>query len=69
MKAIPADPAPHDLAGVPTLLSLRQSNMSGLVIPAEAGIQAGAGCRIESGMTALAYLDVGLMISGTIQSN
>jgi hypothetical protein len=34
-------------------LLLRQSNMSGFVIPAEAGIQAGAGCRIESGMTAL----------------
>jgi hypothetical protein len=35
--------------------------MSGFVIPAEAGIQAGAGCRIESGMTALAYLDAGLI--------
>jgi hypothetical protein len=44
------------------VLLLRQSNMSGFVIPAEAGIQAGAGCPIESGMTALAYLHAGLII-------
>jgi hypothetical protein len=43
-------------------LLLRQFNMSGFVIPAEAGIQAGTGCRITSGMTALAYLDAGLII-------
>jgi hypothetical protein len=43
------------------MLFLRQLNMSGFVIPAEAGIQAGAGCRIKSGMTALAYLDAGLI--------
>jgi hypothetical protein len=43
--------------------------MSGFVIPAEAGIQAGAGCPrivvrgrlIKSGMTALAYLVAGLI--------
>jgi superoxide reductase len=39
--------------------------MSGFVIPAEAGIQAGAGCRIKSGMTALAYLDAGLIKPNT----
>jgi hypothetical protein len=40
-------------------LLLRQLNMSGFVIPAEAGIQGGAGCRIKSGMTASAYLVAG----------
>ena len=46
--------------------------MSGFLIPAEAGIQAGAGCPrivvrgrlITSGMTALAYLDAGLITAG-----
>jgi hypothetical protein len=40
--------------------------MSGFVIPAEAGIQAGAGCRIKSGMTALAYL-VAVLIKSRIK--
>jgi hypothetical protein len=48
-------------------LLLRQLNLSGFVVPAEAGIQGGAGCprigvrgrRIKSGMTALAYLVAG----------
>jgi hypothetical protein len=35
--------------------------MSGFAIPAEAGIQGGAGCRITSGMAALAYLVAGLI--------
>jgi hypothetical protein len=35
--------------------------MSGFVIPAEAGIQAGAGCRIASGVRALAYLVASLI--------
>jgi hypothetical protein len=43
------------------LLLLRQLNMSDFVIPAKAGIQAGAGCRITSGMTALAYLVAALI--------
>jgi hypothetical protein len=48
-------------------LLLRQLNMSGFAIPAEAGIQAGAGCRIKSGMTALAYLDAGLIMADVTQ--
>jgi hypothetical protein len=46
-----------------SFLLLRQLNMSGFVIPADAGIQAGAGCQIKSGMTALAYLVAGLITS------
>jgi hypothetical protein len=47
---------------MPVVLT-RQLNTSMVVIPAEAGIQKGPGCRIKSGMTDVAYLIAGLITS------
>jgi hypothetical protein len=40
----------------------RQLNAPMIVIPAKAGIQAGSGCRIKSGMTEFVPLIAGLIV-------